>query len=85
MPHVRLYDLHANQVVATAAAARSRPIFITADTVWYLEEQACQSECLGGPSQPTGKVLAYSLQSKSETALPFSDVHSLSQLAVFSR
>ena len=84
VPHVRLYDLQSNQVVATAATARSHPIFITADTIWYLEEQACASECLGGPSQTSGRVLAYSLRSKSETALPFTDVHSLSQLSVFS-
>jgi hypothetical protein len=84
VPHVELYDLQGNQVVATSSAARSHPIFITGDTIWYLEEQPCTSECLGGPSQTTGKVLAYSLKSKSETALPFSDVHSLSQLSVFS-
>jgi hypothetical protein len=84
-PHVRLYDLQSNQTVATVTASRSHPIFVTADTIWYLEEQPCQSECLGGPSQLTGKVLAYSLASKSEAALPFSDVRSLSQLSVFSR
>ena len=85
VPHVRLYDLQSNQVLATVAGPRSHPIFIAADTVWYLEEQACQSECLGGPSQTSGKVLAYNLTSKSETALPFSDVRNLSQLSVFSR
>ncbi|HVS08102.1 MAG TPA: hypothetical protein VHK65_18300 [Candidatus Dormibacteraeota bacterium] len=84
VPHVQLYDLQSNQVVATTAAARSHPIFITGDTLWYLEEQACSSECLGGPSQTSGKVLAYSLRTKSETALPFSDVHNLSQLSVSS-
>src|SRR5437763_232720 len=85
VPRVRLSDLRHNQAIPPVAAARSHPIFVTADTIWYLEEQPCQSECLGGPSQPSGKVLAYSLTSKSETALPFSDVHNLSQLAVFSR
>jgi hypothetical protein len=84
VPHVRLYDLQGNQVLATGAAARSHPVFITADTIWYLEEHGCSSECLGGPSQTSGKVFAYSLKNKSETALPFSDVHSLSQLAVVS-
>ncbi len=84
-PHVRLYDTRTNQVMATGSAARSHPILISADMLWYLEEQACQSECLGGPFQTSGKVFAYSLTSKSETALPFSDVHNLSQLAVFSR
>jgi hypothetical protein len=83
VPHVKLYDLQGNQSVATSPAARSHPIFITGDTIWYLEEQACSSECLGGPSQPSGKVFAYSLSGKSETTLPFSDVHSLSQLSVF--
>jgi len=84
VPHVRLYDLQHNQVVATGAAARSHPIFVSGDTIWYLEEQACASECLGGPSQTSGRVLAYSLNSKGETALPFTDVHSLSQLSVVS-
>ena len=83
VPRVMLYDLQRNQSVATSAAARSHPIFITSDTIWYLEEQACSGECLGGPSQPSGKVFAYSLSGKSETTLPFSDVHSLSQLSVF--
>ncbi len=84
VPHVELYDLQSSQVVATMPSARSHPIFITSDTIWYLEEQVCSSECLGGPSQTSGKVLAYSLKSKSESALPFSDVHNLSQLSVFS-
>ena len=84
-PHVRLYDLQTNHVVPTVTAARSHPVLITADTLWYLEEQPCQSECLGGPFQTSGKVLAYSLTTKSETALPFTDVHSLSQLSVFRR
>ena len=85
VPRVRLYDLQHNQAVATVSAARSHPIFITADTVWYLEEQPCQSECLGGPSQTSGKVFAYNLRTRSETALPFSDVHNLSQLGVLGR
>jgi hypothetical protein len=83
VPRVKLYDLHANQSATTSPAPRSHPIFITADTIWYLEEVACTGECMGGPSQPSGKVFAYSLTSKSETSLPFSDVHSLSQLSVF--
>jgi hypothetical protein len=53
--------------------------------LWYLEEQPCESECLGGPSQTSGKVFAYSTQSKSESSLPFSDVHTLSELAVGGR
>lgn len=85
VPRVKLYDLQGQQTLATAVAARSHPIFVSADTIWYLEEHACTSECLGGPSQTSGKVLAYDMKSKSETALPFSDVHSLSQFAVFSR
>jgi hypothetical protein len=83
VPRVKLYDRHGDLRAATVSAPRSHPIFITADTIWYLEEQACTGECMGGPSQPSGKVFAYSLTSKSETSLPFSDVHSLSQLSVF--
>ena len=82
VPHVALLGLQTNQAVKATAAARSHPIFITSELIWYLEEQPCQSECLGGPSQTSGKVLAYNLKSKSETGLPFSDVHTLSQLAV---
>jgi hypothetical protein len=85
VPRVKLYDLRGQQTAGTVTAPRSHPIFVTADTIWYLEEQVCTSECLGGPSQPSGKVLAYDMKSRSETALPFSDVRSLSQLAVVSR
>lgn len=83
VPHVQLYDLQGNQTLTTSPAPRSHPIFISGDTVWYLEEQACTSECLGGPSQTSGRVFAYNLTSKSEATLPFSDVHSLSQLSVY--
>ena len=82
VPHVRLYDLQTNQIAATVSAARSHPIFITAASLWDLEEQPCQSECLAGPSQTSGKAFAYALDSKRESSLPFSDVHTLSQLAV---
>ena len=85
VPHLKLFDLQNNQVTLVSSAPRSHPIFITADLLWSLEEQPCQSECLGGPSQTSGKVFAYSLKSKTESALPFTDVHSLSQFAVFGR
>jgi hypothetical protein len=85
LPRVKLYDLQGRQTASTVTGPRSHPIFVTADAIWYLEEQACVSECLGGPSQASGKVLAYDIKSKSETALPFSDVRSLSQFSVFSR
>jgi len=61
---------------------RSHPIFVGATTIWYLEEQPCSSECLAGPYQTSGKVFAYNLAQKTESALPFTDVHDLSQLAV---
>jgi hypothetical protein len=85
VPHVKLFRLDSQQTVATASGARSHPIFITADSLWALEEQPCSSECLGGPSQSSGRVFAYSLSSKTESALPFTDVHMLSQLAVAGR
>jgi hypothetical protein len=85
VPHIKIFDLQSNQSIATSGAARSHPIFLTADTLWYLEEQACQSECLGGPSQTSGKVFSFRLSSKSESALPFTDVHTLSQLSVGGR
>jgi len=39
--------------------------------------------CIRDRSQTSGKVFAYSLASSSESSLPFTDVHSLSQLSVF--
>ena len=85
MPHVHLYDLRANQVTATASPPRSHPVFVSSDTIWFLEEQPCQGECLGGASTPSGKVFAYNLRSASESALPFTDVHDLSDLSVAPR
>ena len=84
VPRVRLYDGQSSQQVATVSAPRSHPIFVSADTIWSLEEQPCSSECLGGPYQTSGKVFAYNLTTKTESTLPFSDVHELSQLAVLS-
>jgi len=83
VPHVRLYDLAGHQPSATSSQARSHPVYVSADTLWSLEEQACQGECLSGPTRPTGKVFAYNVRTNSETALPFTDVQTLSDLAVF--
>ena len=84
-PHVMLLDLKTNRSTTATTASRSHPIFITTDLLWDLEEQACQSECLAGPSQPSGKVLAYSVKSQAESALPFSDVQTLAQFDVAGR
>ncbi|MDQ6710685.1 MAG: hypothetical protein M3Z11_09045 [Candidatus Dormibacteraeota bacterium] len=84
-PHVRIYDLTGHQVTATSTQLRSHPISVAPDTIWYLEEQACTSECLGGPTTTTGKSFAYNLKTNTETALPFRDVNTLSELAVFTR
>jgi hypothetical protein len=85
VPHVRTYDLTRHQVNPTSGQARSHPIFVNADVVWSVEEQACSGECLGGPTSTTGKVFAYNLKTSSETALPFTDVNTLSELAVSAR
>jgi hypothetical protein len=85
VPHVRTYDLTRHQVSATGSLPRSHPIFLTSDTIWNLEEQPCTGECLGGPTTTTGKVFAYNLRTNAETALPFTDVNTLSELAVSSR
>ncbi|GAC1482347.1 MAG: hypothetical protein PVSMB9_08060 [Candidatus Dormibacteria bacterium] len=85
IPHVRIYDLAGHQVIPGSSQPRSHPIFVSADTVWYLEEQPCTGECLGGSTTTTGKAFAYNLKTNSETALPFSDLQTLSELAVFSR
>ncbi len=85
VPHVQLLDLQSTQSTPTATSPRSHPVFLTTSLLWYLEEQPCQSECLGGPSQSSGKVFAYNLRSRSESSLPFTDVHTLSELAVGGR
>jgi Tol biopolymer transport system component len=85
VPHVRSYDVNRHQVSPTSSQPRSHPIFVTADTLWTLEEQACSGECLGGPTTTTGKAFAYSLKSSSESGLPFTDVSTLSELAVARR
>lgn len=85
VPRVRTYDLTRHQVSPTTTQPRSHPIFLTADTVWSLEEQQCTGECLGGPTATTGKVFSYNLKTNAETALPFTDVNTLSELAVSSR
>ena len=85
VPSVHSYDLTRHQVGTTTSQPRSHPIFVTTDTIWMVGEQPCTGECLGGPTTTTGKAFAYNLKSGSETALPFTDVNTLSQLAVFSR
>ena len=83
VPRVRLYDLAGHQPTSTSSQPRSHPVYVSADTIWFLEEQACSGECLTGPTKPTGKVFAYNVKTSSETALPFTDVQTLSDLAVF--
>ena len=85
VPHVATYDLARHQVAPTTSQPRSHPIFVTSDTLWNLEEQPCTGECLGGPTTTTGKVFSYNLKTRGETALPFTDVNTLSELAVSSR
>ena len=78
---VKLLNLQSKTVVPLPSAGRSHPLFVSADTLWYLEEVACVSECLQGPYRTSGRVFSYSLSSKTETALPFTDVSALSDLA----
>jgi hypothetical protein len=67
--------------VAPVAAGRSHPLFVSSDTVWYLEEVACVSECLQGPYRTSGRVFSYNLTSKTESSLPFTDVSALTDAA----
>jgi len=85
VPHVRTYDIARHQVASTSSQPRSHPILVTSDTMWNLEEQACTGECLGGPTTTTGKVFSYNLKTSGENGLPFTDVNTLSELAVSSR
>jgi hypothetical protein len=85
VPHVGTYDLMRHQVAPASSQPRSHPILVSGDTMWNLEEQPCTGECLGGPTTTTGKVFSYNLKTSGETALPFTDVNTLSELAVSSR
>jgi dipeptidyl aminopeptidase/acylaminoacyl peptidase len=83
VPHVKLLDLStAGSSDVSAQAPRSHAIFVGANTIFYLEEAPCTTECLGGGYQSTGKILTYSLTTKAESALPITDVNMLSDLAV---
>jgi len=81
VPHVKLLDLATAQSSDATALPRSHSVFVSANTILYLEEAPCTTECLGGGYQTTGKILTYNLTSKTESALPITDVNSLSDLA----
>jgi hypothetical protein len=78
---VKLLNLQNKTVVPLPNAGRSHPLFVSPDTLWYLEEVACISECLQGPYRTSGRVFSYSLASKTERAMPFTDVSALSDVA----
>ena len=51
------------------------PLFVTADTLWYLEQSPCsQSSCGAINAQSTGKVLAYQLSTGNAIDLPFGKI-----------
>lgn len=82
VPRAKLYDLDVGHTVDATMESRSHPAFVTPESLWYLEETPCTSECLGGPFQASGKVFAYNLTTKTESVLPFTDVVELSDLQV---
>ena len=82
VPHVTLLDLTNAQSIDVGTQPRSHAVFVSASTILYLEEAPCTTECLGGGYQTTGKILTYNLTTKTESALPITDVNNLSDLAV---
>ncbi len=82
VPHVKLIDLTSAHTLDVSAQPRSHAVFVSPDTILYLEEAPCATECLGGGYQTTGKILTYNLTTKTESALPITDVRDLSDLAV---
>jgi Tol biopolymer transport system component len=78
---VKLLNLQTRAIVALPSPGRSHPLFVSSDTVWYLEEIPCVSECLQGPYRTSGKVFSYNLTTKTETVLPFADISQLSDIA----
>jgi len=67
IPHVWLYG-HGGRAGAQLSNQRSTPSFLTAGTVFMIEEAPCGANCGIGPAtQPDGKTFTYSIGTQTET------------------
>jgi hypothetical protein len=67
-PHVWLYG-HGGRAGSQLPNVRSSPVFLTASSIFYIEEAPCGVNCGPGPAtQPTGRSFIYDLGRQAETA-----------------
>lgn len=67
-PHVWLYG-HGGRAGSQLPNVRSSPLFLTASSIFYVEEAACGVNCGPGPAtQPTGRSFTYDLGHQVESA-----------------
>lgn len=67
-PHVYLYG-HGGRAGGQLPNVRSSPVFLTATSIFYVEEAPCAPNCGPGPStQPTGRTFIYDLGRQVEVA-----------------
>jgi hypothetical protein len=67
-PHVYLYG-HGGRAGNQLPNVRSTPVFLTASSVFYIEEAPCAPNCGPGPAtQPTGRTFIYDMGRQVEVA-----------------
>jgi hypothetical protein len=67
-PHVYLYGL-SGRAGGPLPNVRSSPVFLTASSIFYIEEAPCAPNCGPGPStQPTGRAFIYDVGRQVEVA-----------------
>jgi dipeptidyl aminopeptidase/acylaminoacyl peptidase len=67
-PHDWLYG-HGGRAGTQLPNVRSSPVFLTATTIFHIEEATCGSTCGPGPAtQPTGRSFTYDIGHQAETA-----------------
>jgi hypothetical protein len=67
-PHVWLYG-HSGRSGAQLPNVRSTPVFLTASSIFYIEEAPCGVNCGPGPAtQPNGRSFTYDMSKQAETA-----------------
>jgi hypothetical protein len=67
-PHVWLYG-HGGRAGSQLPNVRSSPVFLTASSIFYIEEASCGATCGPGPAtQPTGRSFIYDIGRQVESA-----------------
>lgn len=67
-PHVWLYG-HGGRAGSQLPNVRSSPVFLTATSIFYIEEASCGTTCGPGPAtQPTGRSFTYDIGKQAESA-----------------